>query len=76
MAVCFLTRASAANKAPTFYRIEISLNLFGEWSVVLNWGARGTFGRQRIALFGDLRAASLLADQIRERMLRRGYERA
>ena len=76
MPVCFLTRTPAANGVPTFYRIEIALNLFGEWSVVFNWGQRGTLGRQRIALYNDLRAASHSADQVRERMLHRGYHRA
>lgn len=76
MAVCFLTRTPAAKGVPTYYRIEITLNLFGEWSVVFDWGQRGTRGRQRIALFNDLRAASRIADQVRERMLRRGYNRA
>ena len=76
MAVCFLTRIPAAEGVPTYYRIEITLNLFGEWSVVFNWGQRGTHGQQRIALFNDLRAASRIADQTRERMLQRGYHRA
>lgn len=58
------------------YRIEIAMNLFGEWSVLIDWGRRGTKCRQRIALFENLRAASRAADLARERMLRRGYLRA
>lgn len=76
MAVCFLTRIPSAKGMPTYYRVEITLNLFGEWSVVFDWGRRGTMGRQRIALFNDLRAASAAADHARERMLQRGYQRA
>jgi len=76
MAVCFMIKGPSAKGLPTYYRIEISLNLFGEWSVVFDWGNSGNFGQQRIALFGDLRAASLAADRARERMLQRGYQRA
>jgi len=76
MAVCFMIKGPSAKGLPTYYRIEISLNLFGEWSVVFDWGNRGCSGQQRIALFGDLRAASLAADRARERMLQCGYQRA
>lgn len=76
MAVCFLTRTSSAQCRPRYYRVEISLNLFGEWWVMINRGLRGRTDRQRIVLFAELRAASLAADQARERMLRVGYQRS
>lgn len=76
MPVCLLLTRPDPKRRPGFYRIEIQLNLFGEWSVVMEWGARGRRGRQRIRLFSDLRAASLEADRARERLLSRGYLRA
>ncbi|MEP2782356.1 MAG: WGR domain-containing protein [Pseudoruegeria sp.] len=76
MPICLLITVPDLKRDPRFYRIEIQLNLFGEWSVVLEWGLRGGAGQQRIALFNDLRAASYAADTVRERMLRKGYLRA
>ncbi|MBI1493798.1 WGR domain-containing protein [Halocynthiibacter styelae] len=76
MAVCFLQRAPTLKGGPRFYRIAIEGNLFGEWSVVFEWGICGCRGTRRIKLFNDLRAASLAADVSRNRMLSRGYDRA
>jgi len=76
MAVCFLMRTPSARGRARYYRIGIEGNLFGEWSVVLDWGLCGSNGTQRIRLFNDLRAPSLAADRSRSRMLRRGYQRA
>jgi len=55
--------------------VEIAANLFGEWSVLREWGFCGRSGNQKIALFSDLRSASKAADRARNRMLRRGYQR-
>jgi len=76
MAVCFLQRAPRGKGGARFYRIAIEGNLFGEWSVVLEWGICGYRGTRRIKLFNDLRAASLAADISRNRMLSKGYARA
>jgi len=58
-----------------FYRIEISTNLFEEFSVLREWGCVGGSSRQIIDLFPDLLSASLAADHIRKTNLRRGYHR-
>ncbi|WP_039017569.1 WGR domain-containing protein [Halocynthiibacter namhaensis] len=76
MAVCFLQRAPSITGGPRFYRIAIEGNLFGEWSVIFEWGLCGGNGTRKIRLFNDLRAASLAADCSRNRMLSRGYFRA
>jgi len=72
MPICYLHTTSPR---PRFYRVEIAANLFGEWSVLREWGVCGRRGSQRIALFSDLRTASKAADRARNRMLRRGYQR-
>jgi predicted DNA-binding WGR domain protein len=59
-----------------FYRVEISANLFQEFSVLREWGRVGGKGRQIIRLFPDLVTASKAADTVRETTLRRGYIRA
>ncbi|WP_346265062.1 WGR domain-containing protein [Pontivivens insulae] len=60
---------------PHIYRVEITANLFGEFSVVREWGRRGGRMRERIELFTDLLSASRAADRHRRARLRRGYQR-
>lgn len=56
-----------------FYRVEVAENLFGEYSVSREWGARGRPGQQRLAWFGNLREAVVAADAWRRGAQRRGY---
>ncbi len=75
MPTCHLIRPANNGPAPRFYRIEICANLFGEFSVLREWGQCGHLGARKMSLFTDLRAASRAADRARNRMLRRGYSR-
>lgn len=75
MAVCLLYR-HAQNRPPRFYRVEITMNLFSEVSVLREWGVAGGRGQSVLNLYGNLRDASGEADQHRNRALRRGYARA
>ena len=56
-----------------FYRVEITLNLFAEASVVTEWGIKGGRPCRHITCHSDLRAASTAADRYRNRALKRGY---
>lgn len=75
MTVCILHRQSLRNRTARFYRIEITGNLFGEWSVLREWGAVGCAGRRLIRLYDNLREASVAADLARDNSLKRGYQR-
>lgn len=75
MAVCLLYR-HAPRRAPRFYRVEIAMNLFGEVSVLREWGVARGRGQAVINIYGNLRDASHAADQYRNRALGRGYARA
>jgi len=68
-------RTDPAKRVSRFYRVEISANLFQEFSVLREWGNMGGKGRQIIRLFPDLLSASQAADNVRETNLRRGYLR-
>jgi predicted DNA-binding WGR domain protein len=57
-----------------FYRVEVSYNLFGEYSVLREWGAAGAKGRQLLYWFSNLREACLAADRWQKRAHRRGYD--
>jgi len=59
-----------------FYRVEIVGNLFGEFSVIREWGRVGGQARERVDLFEGLLEASHAADRVRRARLRRGYTRA
>lgn len=60
---------------PHFYRLEIVGNLFGEFSVVREWGRMGGRAREQVDLFEGLLEASRAADRLRRARLRRGYAR-
>jgi len=69
-------RNDPTNRSSRFYRVEISANLFQEFSVLREWGNIGGKGRQIIRLFPDLLSASHAADNVRKTNLRRGYLKA
>ncbi|UWQ91581.1 WGR domain-containing protein [Aliisedimentitalea scapharcae] len=75
MATCLLYNRTPT-RAPRFYRIELAMNLFSEVSVLREWGVAGRGGQSVISIYGNLRDASVAADQHRNRMIRRGYARA
>lgn len=56
-----------------FYRVEVADNLFGEYSVLREWGWRGRGGALRVAWFANLRDACLAAEHGMRRAERRGY---
>lgn len=71
MLTFLLTRNSRARAR--FYRVEVAYNLFGEYSVVREWGPRGSAGQQLLVWFSNLRDACQAAERWRKRAVRRGY---
>jgi predicted DNA-binding WGR domain protein len=56
-----------------FYRVEVSYNLFGEYSVLREWGPKGRRGASLLVWFSNLREACLAAERWNRRAQRRGY---
>lgn len=56
-----------------FYRVEISDNLFGEYTVLREWGQHGRAGRQCLRWFSNLRDAVSVAETARRHAQMRGY---
>lgn len=56
-----------------FYRVEVAYNLFGEYSVLREWGAAGRGVRPLVVWFSNLREACLAAERWRRRAERRGF---
>jgi predicted DNA-binding WGR domain protein len=59
--------------AQRFYRVEVAYNLFGEYSVMREWGLSGHGGRHLLVWFSNLREACLAAERWRRRATRRGF---
>ena len=59
--------------AARYYRVEVAYNLFGEYSVLREWGATGRPGQFRICWFSNLREACKAADRWRYAASGRGY---
>ena len=56
-----------------FYRVEVSDNLFGEYTVLREWGTRGRSGRRALVWFSNLREACKAAERWMKQAHRRGY---
>lgn len=56
-----------------YYRVDVTDNLFGEYTVIREWGRVGSRGRNVNAWFANLREAILVADQCYRRATARGY---
>ena len=59
-----------------YYRVDVAYNLFGEYSMLREWGQRGkpgAAGTRHITWFSNLRDACLAAEACQTRATRRGY---
>ncbi|QCO56111.1 WGR domain-containing protein [Pseudorhodobacter turbinis] len=60
-----------------YYRVDVAYNLFGEYSVLREWGLPGkpgaSSGNRKITWFSNLREACLAAEHLQSRASRRGY---
>ncbi|MGV8952901.1 MAG: WGR domain-containing protein [Cypionkella sp.] len=59
--------------APRFYRVDVAYNLFGEYSVIREWGEKGRRGTHLLVWFANLREACIAAEHWRKQAIRRGY---
>ncbi len=75
MVACLMYRTEPKSGGTRYYRVEIAYTLFGDFSVIREWGTKGRRGRHLIRLFSNLREASSAADKWRDGALRRGYVR-
>ena len=69
----YLVRIDAPANAFRFYALSVAPTLFGDWSLIREWGRIGSGGRLRIDQFDDEAAAHrALADLVRAKR-KRGY---
>ncbi|OCX66167.1 hypothetical protein BFP70_06845 [Thioclava sp. SK-1] len=69
-----LTMILHRGAARRFYRVEVTYNLFGEYTVLREWGQSGRSTGMRKVWFGNLRDAVQAADNWNRRAQRRGYD--
>ncbi len=69
-----LTRIDAARNARRFYRMELAPGLFGDWSLVREWGRIGQPGQVRVDWFDTEGAARNARVDLLMKKAQRGYE--
>lgn len=60
-------------RAGRFYRVEVAENLFGEYSVLREWGCAGQRVRPLVTWFSNLRDAVIAAERWGKGAERRGF---
>lgn len=68
-----LVRIDQARNMARFYQMSVEPSLFGDYSVVRNWGRLGTRGHVRIALFQNRKLALQHFLNIAKEKKGRGY---
>lgn len=58
-----------------FYRVEVTENLFGEYSVLREWGKSGRRAQPMVCWFSNLREAVIAAERWARGAERRGFHR-
>ncbi|NVO28945.1 WGR domain-containing protein [Donghicola sp. C2-DW-16] len=69
-----LTRCNPQRNMARFYEVSVRPTLFGEVSLIRNWGRIGTGGRLRTETFATLEEALSALRDLEQRKRRKGYE--
>jgi predicted DNA-binding WGR domain protein len=75
MTALTLHRTDFARNMRRFYFLDLQRDLFGEWSVVREWGRIGSPGKVRIDLYPTPQEAQAALDRQRQAKERKGYAR-
>jgi predicted DNA-binding WGR domain protein len=70
----YLTRIKPEVNCHRFYKVEIWPTLFGEYSLVREWGRLGRGGTLRTTAFTDFGLAAKQMQQLVSDKTRRGYQ--
>lgn len=71
-----LTRSEPSKNVHRFYRMEIAPGLFGDWSLIREWGRIGQSGQIRIDWFSSEAEANDARLFLQMKKVKRGYCRA
>lgn len=73
MSDLYLTRVDASQNMARYYRMTLQPTLFGEWSVVREWGRIGRGGQVRATPYSSENSAVEAMTLIERQKYRRGY---
>lgn len=73
MVLAHFHRIDAKANMARFYTVDVVPNLFGEISVVRNWGRIGTYGRASVQTCASSEEAESAASLTLRQKMRRGY---
>ena len=71
--MAFLTRTDPLRNLYRFYVVRIAPTLFGEWSLVREWGRVGSPGTMRATIFKQQHEAQRAEQRSIKRRLAHGY---
>ena len=72
--MAFLTRTDATRNIDRFYVVQIVPSLFGDWTVMREWGRRGSPGPARMTDYPRRNDAETAGRRTIKRRLRHGYK--
>ena len=70
---CYLTHIDPSRNMARYYHMTIQPNLFGEWSLVREWGRIGKGGQVKQASFSSAEEARQAFTRLAKAKQRRGY---
>lgn len=73
MTAIMLTRTNNSRNMARFYKLDVQPTLFGEWSVIREWGRIGRAGTVRIEVYPTRGTADLAVVAHFNRKTRKGY---
>jgi predicted DNA-binding WGR domain protein len=74
--MAYLTRIDPTRNIDRFYLVDITPTLFGEWTVLREWGGRGSPGTLRLDSYRRHDDAQSAGQRTIKRRLQPGYARS
>jgi predicted DNA-binding WGR domain protein len=71
--MAYLTRTDPGRNVDRFYVVEVMPDLFGKWTVLREWGRRGSPGAVRLDSYRRQDDARISAQRTIKRRLHHGY---
>ena len=73
MYLAYLERHDSLENMHRFYQITVSPGIFGDWSLVREWGRKGSPGTVRKNWYSSADAATQAGEQIVSAKQKKGY---
>jgi predicted DNA-binding WGR domain protein len=71
--MAFLTRIDPTRNIDRFYVVQVLSTLFGDWTVLREWGWRGSPGTMRLSRYERRNEAETAEQRTIKRRLQHGY---